>query len=95
MNKKLRERIQMVKCMEYIVRNLNDEDLIMPWLSVGVADGDIEYGDMNLDDYDNMEYYIDPDSFAQLMDLFLRLMSEAHKEDSGLYCGGVVSKKGE
>lgn len=95
MTRKEKDRMQMVKCMEYIVRNLNDEDLFDSWLSVGVADGDIEYGDMTLDNYEDMEYYIDPDNFAPLMHLFLRLMSRAYKEDSGLYCGGVVSKKGE
>ena len=84
------ERTRMIKAMEFIIRNVNDEELIMPWLMNGVADGDIEYGDFAPCD-ENMEYYIEDDEFSEMMGLFLRLMSKANK-DGGLYCGGVVSK---
>lgn len=86
------ERIKMVKAMEYIARQINDEAIFEGWLMVGVADGDIEYGD--LDDKTNLDYidyYIEDDSFAELMDTFLRKMSQARK-DGGLYCDGVTSK---
>ena len=41
------ERVKMVKAMEFICRQINDEDVFMGWLMNGVADGDIEYGDLS------------------------------------------------
>ena len=44
------ERMTMVKAMEFITRNLNDEEVFSDWLAVGVVDGDIDvapYGDFN------------------------------------------------
>ena len=91
---KLTERVKMVKAMEFIARQVNDENVFMSWLSVGVADGDIDYGDMNPVDED-VEWYAEEDErFADLMDVFLRIMSRAYKSD-GLYCDNVVSKKEE
>ena len=95
---KLEERVKMVKAMEYIARQVNDEGVFDYWLSLGVADGDIEYGDLSA--YENLEnddaaWYADDDKgFAELMDTFLSLMVYA-KKSGGLYCGGVVSKKEE
>ena len=93
MNKE--ERIKMVKAMEYITRQINDEDILYRWLMVGVADGDIEYGDLSVpaEDVDldaAMSYCEDDESFAELMSTFLRLMCSARK-DGGLFCDGVVS----
>ena len=90
MNKEL--RVKMVKAMEYIARNLNDEEIFESWLSVGVADGDIEYGDLDVkpDDLENLEYYTEDDNLKDLMALFLRMMKQAN-ESGGLYCDGVVS----
>ena len=87
------ERIKMIKAMEYIARNLNDEDILYSWLSVGVADGDIEYGDLEVtfDDLENLEFYAEDENFKDLMTVFLRLMKRAN-ESGGLYCDGVVSK---
>lgn len=88
------ERVKMVKAMEFIARQVNDENVFMSWLSVGVADGDIAYGDMNPVDED-VEWYAEKDErFADLMDVFLRIMSRAYKS-GGLYCDNVVSKKEE
>ena len=89
------ERIKMVKAMEYIVRNINDEGVFMDWLYSGVADGDIEYGnlDVTIEDANgenDMDYYIRDAEFKDLMGLFLRLMRRAEKS-GGLYCDGVVS----
>lgn len=86
------ERIKMVKAMEFIARQINDEDIFIGWLHNGVADGDISYGDLEVDDdaaYDAAEYYTDDESFADLMDTFTRLMAKAHKS-GGLYCDGIV-----
>lgn len=61
---------------------------------LGVADGDIEYGDLSVgpDDADELEYYMEDEPFADLMDTFLRCMAHARR-DGGLYCDGVVSKE--
>ena len=87
------ERIKMIKAMEYIARNLHDEEIFESWLSVGVADGDIEYGNLEItpDDLENLEYYTEDGNFKDLMWLFLRMMKRAN-ESGGLYCDGVVSK---
>jgi len=86
------ERIKMVKAMEFIVRRMNNEELFDPWLTLGVADGDISEGDLAIqsDDLEDLEYYIDDETFAELMGLFLSMMSDAY-EDGGLYCDNVVS----
>lgn len=89
------ERIKMVKAMEFIIRNLNNEDLMELWLMSGVADGDIEYGDLSDSDLEGeMDYYIDDGTFADLMDIFLVTMAEAKKDD-GLYCDRIVSKEAD
>lgn len=88
------ERIKMVKAMEYITRQINDESVFNGWLTEGVADGDIDYGDLNVgaDDADNLEYYLSDDEFADLMDTFLWVMAMARKS-GGLYCDELVSKQ--
>lgn len=88
------ERIKMVKAMEYISRNLNDETIFEDWLIAGVADSDIAYGDLDIrpDDLENLDYYINDNTFADLMALFLRLMKRANMS-GGLYCDRIVSEK--
>lgn len=92
MNKK--ERIAMVRAMETVCRNLNDERGIVSWFTCGVADGDINENTTD----EELEYYIeDDDTFADLMDTFAYVMTKyAHrkdKEDSGqFYCDGVCSR---
>lgn len=90
---KTTERIKMVKAMEFIARQINDEMVFDRWLTGGVADGDIEYGDMwpHTGDEDMLDCYLDDESFKDLMQVFLRLMAAA-KKSGGLYCDGVVSK---
>lgn len=85
MNKE--ERFMMVSAMEFICRNLNDEADLEHWITIGVADGDIEYGELCDDDY-----YIQDDVFADLMQIFLNVMRDAQK-DGGLYCDGIVSEE--
>lgn len=87
------ERISMVKAMEFICRNVNKEDALLPWLQYGVADGDINYGDLSprSDDAETLEYYLDDETFADLMETFLFVMSGAYS-DGGLYCDGVISQ---
>lgn len=86
------ERVKAVKAMEFMVRQLNDESQMDLWLEEGVADGDIEYGDLEVrpEDMENLEYWLDDKNFADLMALFIRIMSFANR-DGGLYCDGIVS----
>ena len=88
------ERIKMIKAMEMIARNLNNEAHLHTWLIEGVADGDIAYGDLTVQesDVDDLEYYMEDESFADLMDSFLYAMFRAYKSGAGLYCDGVASK---
>ena len=90
------ERIKMVKAMEFIARNLNDEEIFETWLMVGVGDGDIEYGSLTVenDDLEMLDCYIDDETFADLMDTFLHMMKSAVKS-GGLYCNGIVSRPKE
>ena len=87
MNKK--ERAKMVKAMEFIARQLNDEDDILDWLVCGVADGDIDYGDLDGDYIGNVEYWLKDENFAELMHDFTRIMRNAYC-NGGLYCDGVL-----
>ena len=84
----------MVKAMEFIARQINDEDVCAYWLLNGVADGDIGYGDMDVteEDYEKCDYYIEDDVFADLMHTFLGLMKSASRY-GGLYCDGVIDKE--
>lgn len=93
--KTLTERMKMVKAMEFICRNINDEEVFETWLIMGVGDGDIKYGDLSVPDLliDSDEaywYVMDDERFAELMETFLSCMKNA-KKSGGLYCGGVVS----
>ena len=87
---KREERMKMVKAMEYIARQLNDEEIAEAWATNGVADGDIEYGDMSAEAGEDMDYYLEDQHFSDLMETFLHLMKAA-KKSGGLYCDGVVS----
>jgi len=91
MTKHEKDRIKMLKAMEFIARQVNDEEVFERWLLAGVADDDIAYGDLSVTDEDmeNFGDYIEDDNFADLMAAFLRLMSAA-RNSGGLYCGGVV-----
>jgi len=84
----LHTRAELVRAMELLVRSINDEEIIMSWLSLGVADGDINGNETD----DDLEWYCEEDTdFAELMALFLRLMVRADA-DGGLYADGVCSE---
>ena len=85
----IEERAKMVACMEYIARQINNEDVLETWLMCGVADSDIKYGNLDISEID--DYYLDDRTFRNLMSTFLVCMESA-LIDGGLYCGGVVSK---
>lgn len=83
----MKERIAIIKAMELLARAVNDEEIFMMWLRCGVADGDIK--DNTADE--ELEWYAEDETFAELMSTFLDLMSEA-KKDGGLYVDGITSK---
>ena len=87
MNRK--DRAKMVAAMEYIARQVNDEDLFCNlWLTCGVADGDLT-GEEEYDD-ETFDWYIHDEEFSELMGTFLDLMRRAYKS-GGLYCDRVLS----
>lgn len=87
------ERVKMVKAMEFIACQINDEEVFDSWLCCGVADGDVEYGDLDAQDkHGILDYYVQDDHFADLMHLFLKIMAVARRS-GGLYCDGIVDKE--
>lgn len=83
------ERIKVVKAMETLARCINDERVFSIWLSLGVADGDINE---NTPD-EELEFYVEDDiQFADLMNTFLKCMNNAYK-NGGLYVDKIVSKE--
>ena len=86
------ERAKMVLAMEYVVRHLNDEDDFMGWLMGGVADGDIKYGETDPETVD--DYYLETNTFRELMECFLRRMKYAEK-GGGLCCDLIATRDSE
>ena len=84
------KRFEMIKAMELIARQVNDECIFEQWLMCGVADGDINKNTTP----DELEDYIDDEDFAELMSTFIHVIACAGKH-GGLYCDGVVSKAPE
>ena len=82
------ERAKAVLAMEFLARQVNDEEVFMNWLALGVADGDIDYASVDVADVD--EYYLADDNFAELMSTFLELMKQAH-DSGGLFCDNILS----
>lgn len=91
------ERMKMIKAMEFIARNVNNEQVFNIWLADGVGDGEIEYGDLSVTEADTEGYYCGGDGwkqdeadrhFSELMDTFMFMMDKAYK-NGGLYCGNV------
>lgn len=84
---KTRLRTEVVRAMETLARSVNDEMVFEEWLICGVADGDIDHTTED----EELEYYIEDETFAELMGTFLNVMKNAYKS-GGLYVDGVVSK---
>ena len=80
-------RTEVVRAMETLARCINDEMVFESWLICGVADGDIDETTTD----DELEYYIEDETFAELMGTFLNVMARA-KKSGGLYADRVVSK---
>ena len=64
--------------MDTLVRQINNEELIEPWLAEGVPDG-VEEGDL--------EWFAEDDwNFSELADLFAKVIDSAVR-DGGFYTG--------
>lgn len=83
MDKKTKERVDMVRAMETIARSINDEEVFMGWLMCGVADEDItpETTDEDIVDMG----YTEDKTLVGLMDCFLRCMRGACRS-GGIWC---------
>ena len=96
---RMKERKLAVFCMEFMARQLNDEEDFWQWLVGGVSDGDFDYWAMVNDPNECLKYvdesYISDKNFAELMEQFLICMRSAGRPHAGggLYCDGIVSKK--
>ena len=85
--KTLKLRAKVVRSLDDIAHLVNDERVFEYWLLYGVADGDID----NTTTDEELEYYCEDSTFAELLEDFLTLMVKA-KRVGGLYCDGIVSK---
>ena len=81
------KRADVVRAMDIMVSTINDEGIIESWLMLGVADGDIT-SDTTNEEIESLGY-TDDTTFAELMTLFLKLMSRAGND--GLYFDKIVS----
>lgn len=81
MESKMKNRVEIVKAMDLIARCINDEETLEQWLSLGVADEDIN--EETTDEY-IADTYCEPGWMKELLDTFLSVMSKARKF-GGLY----------
>ena len=65
---RIEERAKMVACMEYIARQINNEDVFETWLMCGVADSDIEYGNLDISEIE--DYYLNDINFKNFKSFF-------------------------
>lgn len=75
-------RAKAIVAMEYLIRCVNNEELIDSWLMCGVADGDIEFGNFDISQVDR--YYTKDENFNEICEIFMKTMARARK-DSGLF----------
>lgn len=83
----IKQRLTMIRAMETVARCINDEEVFEDWLTLGVADGDINEDTVD----DELTYYTSDENFAEVMGVFLKCMKSVSKS-GGLYCDGVISK---
>ena len=83
----------MLKAMEIIMRNLNDEEIFETWLTDGLPDG------LSLDNDEDFEEFTDDVTFADIMDTFVYIMMQACPNQNvadarrgTLYCDGVINE---
>lgn len=81
------ERYAIIRAMDMLARQTNNETALEMWFEQGISDGDIdaETPDEILNDY------ISNEKFADVLDTFLCVMSESYKQ-GGLSVDGVNSE---
>ena len=75
------KRIDLLRAMDLIMNNLNDESLYLRWLSIGIEDECTDY-----------DYYTETETFRDMMSAFCEIIHEATDESGALYVDGVVSE---
>lgn len=88
MKTEIEERKKLLVAMEYIMRNLNDEDDFSSWLCYGVPDCDIPYGNFNTN-YVHDFYVSDEECFKTIVGTFIETIK--YMEYDGITCGGITS----
>ncbi len=83
----IHKRCTIIRAMETIIGTVNNTELIAEWRIVAIADGDIRPDTSDED----LEYYIENDAFADILNTFLQVMGDA-QQSGGLYVDGIVSK---
>lgn len=81
MDKKLKAAL--VLRMERTMRKINNESIFTTWLSLGVADGDID-DDTTVHDVINLGY-TDNDTFYDILDIYTKLV------DRAIVSGGFIA----
>lgn len=94
----VKERKTMLACMDFIARNLNDEEILIDrWFACGVPDGDLDYwklvSDFNEERENVDDYCIEEEPFEEIMTCFLHCMYKAYLDKSGLYCDSCLSRE--
>ena len=86
LKKKQQNKVNILRAMDEIILSANNEDHIMLWLSLGIADGDSE----NFTDEEFYEYYCeDEELYADIINLFCRMIPKVIA-DGGIYDGDNV-----
>lgn len=92
----MEKRIEMLRAMETVIRNMNDESAIDEWLRNGIPDGAIN----SATDSSELEWLAEKDNFADIMDTFCYIMREWTKgldtpkdRKAFFYCDGVQSEQ--
>lgn len=88
-NINFKERVSIIRAMDTIVRNLNDERDILWWLDSGVPDGEI-----NAKTTDEELYWLvdDDESFADIMSTFVKIMRR-QPINGAMWVDNVLSKE--
>lgn len=66
-------RVAVLKAMDNAIRNMNNEEVLDPWLMCGVPDGAWE------EDY--VDIANDHDNYAEIVRLFAKIVKNYAKED--------------
>ena len=74
------ERIAGLRAMDLLVRHINYEDMVAPWLMDGVPDG--------ATDDDLLSIAVDDIEFDRTCDLFLKIMGDSDTQEGGLFFDG-------